>query len=520
VTRHPPGPPPPDSSVGSLLREIARAPDVSPDELDATLAPGSTIGAYQVIAPIGAGGMGQVYRARDARLGRDVAIKVLPREYADHPERRRRFEQEARAVAVVDHPNVLAIHDAGTEGGTPYIVFELLEGETLRRRLDRGPLGIRQATELAAQIARGLAAAHARGITHRDLKPDNVFLIAGSRVKVIDFGLARPDRTGDRVDGGGATAPGTVMGTVGYMSPEQVRGEVLDQRTDLFALGAILYEALSGRRAFDGGSAAHVMHAILSQEPPPLAQVAPATPPALDRIVHRCLAKDRAERYQSAHDLAFQLEGMDARAHVAAPTGRRSWLAWFALVAAVVAAGFAIAAYVDDGGDRAARPADGERSRPEPVAVEPGAPAGSVVPVGSGPGGQDRHWIQSDDYFISEEPWTQGWMWVRLAKLQQAASGASPEAKFFQLDTAREIWTAHFWVTRPAGPGELRLGMVAICFNDNQRDAVYQAPITKDAARTGNWFMGKVTDTSDAHKGWVRVADYNCAIDGVRVPAR
>ncbi len=520
MTRHGPGPAPPDSSVGSLLREIARAPDVSPDELDATLAPGSTIGSYQVIAPIGAGGMGQVYRARDARLGRDVAIKVLPREYADHPERRRRFEQEARAVAVVDHPNVLAIHDAGTEGGTPYIVFELLEGETLRRRLDRGPLGIRHATELAAQIARGLAAAHGRGITHRDLKPDNVFLIAGSRVKVIDFGLARPDRAGDRVDGAGATAPGTVMGTVGYMSPEQVRGEVLDHRTDLFALGAILYEALSGRRAFDGGSAAHVMHAILSQEPPPLAQVAPATPPALDRIVHRCLAKDRADRYQSAHDLAFQLEGVDAGAQVAAPPGRRSWLAWFALVAAVVAAGFAIAAYVDGRGDRAARPDGVERSRPEPAAVESEAPAASAVPVASGPGGQDRHWIQADDHFISEQPWTQGWMWVRLAKLQQAASAASPEAKFFQLDTAREIWTAHFWVTRPARPGELRLGMVAICFNDNQRDAVYQAPLTKDAARTGNWFMGKVTDTSDAPKGWVRVADYNCAIEGVRVPAR
>jgi Protein kinase domain len=525
--RRQPEPSDDDASVGSLMREVARAPDVSPEELDAALRPGSKVGAYEVIAPIGAGGMGQVYRARDPRLGRDVAVKVLPREFAEHPERRRRFEQEARAAAMVDHPNVVAIHDVGSEGGIPYIVFELLEGETLARRLSRGRLAIGNAIEVAAQIARGLAASHARGVTHRDLKPDNVFLTAGDRVKVIDFGLARPSQPAGRAGETGATVPGTVMGTVGYMSPEQVRGEALDHRTDLFALGAILYEAVSGRRVFDGGSAADVMHAILGLEPPPLTVVAPPTPPALDRIVRRCLAKDRGERYQSAHDLAFQLESVDA-AHpavglpaVAQSGGQRHWVTWVALAASLVATGLAIAAYVEarKGGDRGALSSE-EGVPGDPIgAIAPRAPAAPVAVEASGPGGEDRHWIQSDDYFLGERPWTGGYIQVHLAKLAQAPTGASGERKFFRLDSARDVWTATYWTTRAVRPGELALGMAAICFASNSRDGMYEAPVSKDQARTGAWFMDRVTDTSDASKGWVRVGVQKCSIDAVRVVA-
>jgi tRNA A-37 threonylcarbamoyl transferase component Bud32 len=479
----------PAASADSLLREIARAPEVSISER----ARGGRLGPYELIAPIGAGGMGEVYRARDSRLGRDVAIKILPREYADSEDRRRRFESEARAAAAVDHPNVLVVHDAGTEGGTPYIVFELLEGETLRRRLARGALPVAQAVELAAQIAHGLAAAHARGITHRDLKPDNIFVTPGDRAKILDFGLAKTART----DGVASTAPGTVLGTAGYMSPEQVRGEALDQRTDLFALGAILYEALAGRPSFDGRSAVDVMHAILNDEPPPLATV----PAPVERIVRRCLVKDRGERYQSAHDLAFQLDGLGAPV-TPAVAAKRPRLAGLAIAAAIAAPVAGVVGYLA-----------GRRGEP---ATAPRESAPISAPTAAPPA-EDRHWIQSDDYFIAEEPWDHGWMYVHLAKLRQAATATSRDAKFFQLGDAREVWTAAYWRTRPAEATDLTLGTFAICFNDNTRDGVYLPPPTKDAARTQGWFLGKLTDTSDLRKGWVRVDSYNCAVDGIRV---
>ncbi len=264
------------------------------------LSSGDRLGPYRIEAPLGAGGMGEVYRAHDTRLGRDVALKVLrERESVE------RFEREARAVAALSHPNILAIHDVGTDGGRAYVAMELLQGETLRERLTAGPLPLRKALEIGAEIARGLAAAHAAGIVHRDLKPDNVWITREGGVKILDFGLARSvvpagmaDKT--RTD---VTVPGTVLGTVAYMAPEQVRGEAAGPAADVFALGVVLYEMLSGRQPFRAATAPETMTAILREDPPPLE----AVPPAVERVVRRCLEKRPAERFQSSGDLSFAL---------------------------------------------------------------------------------------------------------------------------------------------------------------------------------------------------------------------
>jgi serine/threonine protein kinase len=276
--------------------------------------PGARLGPYEIVAPIGAGGMGEVFRARDARLGRDVAIKVLPPGVAARPDRLRRFAQEARAAAALSHPNVLAVYDVHVEGGEiPYVVSELLEGETLLETLRRGPLPPRRAIELAVQVASGLAAAHAKGIVHRDVKPANIFITADGRAKVLDFGLARIVELGDTdgestiVGDNPVTHPGTVLGTVGYMAPEQVRGDVVDARADVFALGTVCYEMVAGRRAFTGETSVEVMAAIVRTDPPEL----PAdTPQALGRVIRRCLEKLPAQRFQSATDVAFALEAI------------------------------------------------------------------------------------------------------------------------------------------------------------------------------------------------------------------
>ena len=224
------------------------------------LASGTKLGPYEIQLPLGAGGMGEVYRARDTRLGREVAIKVLPSAFSLDPERLRRFKQEAQVVAALNHPNILAIHDFGEHEGSPYIVTELLEGQTLRGSLSGGPIPSRKATNTAEQVARGLAAAHHKGIVHRDLKPENIFITRGGRVKILDFGLAKltPDKTPDAETVASQTEPGVVMGTMGYMSPEQVRGLGADHRSDLFSLGAVLYEMLSGKRAFHGETSVDV----------------------------------------------------------------------------------------------------------------------------------------------------------------------------------------------------------------------------------------------------------------------
>jgi eukaryotic-like serine/threonine-protein kinase len=273
----------------------------------------SRLGPYEIVAPLGAGGMGEVYRARDPRLGRDVAVKVLPASFSNDPDRLRRFEQEARAAGVLNHPNVMAVYDIGTVDGAPYVVSELLEGETLRARLAGGALGPRRAVDYAIQIAHGLSAAHEKGIVHRDLKPENLFVTKDGRVKILDFGLAKltqREAAGSDTDlptTPAGTEPGVVMGTLGYMSPEQVRGRSADARSDIFSFGAILYEMLSGRRAFQRDTAADTMSAILREDPPELSSMNPQLPPVLDRIVHHCLEKDPEARFHSAHDLAFQL---------------------------------------------------------------------------------------------------------------------------------------------------------------------------------------------------------------------
>src|SRR5271163_2674025 len=277
------------------------------------LTPGTKLGPYEIVSAVGAGGMGEVYRARDARLNRDVAIKVLPAAFARDPERLRRFQQEAQAIAALNHPNILAIHDFGEHEGSPYLVTEFLEGETLRDRL--GTMPLRKAIETAEQIARGLAAAHDKGIVHRDLKPENIFITHEGHVKILDFGLAKltaaePKDANETLTRASATQPGVVLGTVGYMSPEQVRGQVADQRSDLFSFGAIFYEMLSGKRAFTGDSSVEVMSAILKEEPPPLTETLRTIPPALDRIVHHCLEKNPAERFQSARDVAFNIASL------------------------------------------------------------------------------------------------------------------------------------------------------------------------------------------------------------------
>ena len=299
------------------------------------LSVGTRLGPYEVLAPIGAGGMGEVYRARDTRLGRDVALKILPAAFASDPDRVRRFEQEGRAAAALNHPNIVVIYDAGSEGGVFYVATELLEGETLRERLAGHALPARKAIDYAIQVARGLAAAHAKGITHRDLKPENLFLTKDGLVKILDFGLAKhsaikmaathPTELATQPI---ETNPGIVLGTAGYMSPEQVRGQTADARSDLFGLGVVLYEMVSGKRAFTGESGVEVMSAILRQEPPELNT---ALPPVLDRMIRRCLEKKPEERFQSALDLAFALESISGTTssgtqQIPRPQRRYAWM--------------------------------------------------------------------------------------------------------------------------------------------------------------------------------------------------
>jgi serine/threonine protein kinase/Tol biopolymer transport system component len=349
------------------------------------LTPGTRLGSYEIVEPIGAGGMGEVYRASDPKLGRQVAIKVLPAHLASDAAALARFEREARAVAALSHPNILGIYDFGTEGGVAFAVMELLEGETLRARLTGTPgqsapqaggarptsqaqqavpagqastarrrpvaLPVRKAVEFATQVAQGLAAAHEKGIVHRDLKPENVFITADGRIKILDFGLAvvRPIgfTTETRLEEPAHTQPGTILGTVGYMSPEQVRAEPTDQRSDIFSFGVMLYEMLAGQPAFHRDSAVGTMSAILNEDVP---EIAPdAVPPALDRIVRRCLEKNAAERFQSARDLAFALQTLSGIAsgppsgiqQTAAPSRIRPWRRPHAVIMtlAAVAAG-------------------------------------------------------------------------------------------------------------------------------------------------------------------------------------
>ena len=325
-----------------------------------TMAPGTRLGPYEIIAPLGAGGMGKVYRARDTRLGREVAVKVLPSDFSADVARLHRFEQEACAAGALNHPNILSIYDTGAHDGSPYVVSELLEGQTLRQRLSGTTLPTRKAIDYALQIAHGLAAAHEKGIVHRDLKPENLFITNDGWVKILDFGLAKlTGADGDqsqtniptrRVD----TDPGKVMGTAGYMSPEQVKGRLVDHRSDIFSFGAILYEMLSGRRAFHGESAAETMSAILKEDPADLSDTNQNVSPVLERLVNLCLEKNPEERFHSARDLAFALEALSGSSATSAQTvampafatewfKRRELIAWAVAGIAILAALAALA---------------------------------------------------------------------------------------------------------------------------------------------------------------------------------
>src|SRR5712691_11425409 len=291
-----------------------------------TITAGTKLGRYEIRSKIGEGGMGEVYLALDTQLGRDVAVKVLPSTYSHDTDRLHRFEQEACAAGALNHPNILIVHDVGTHDGSPYVVSELLEGETLRERMGGTAQPQRKAIDYALQVAHGLAAAHEKGIVHRDLKPDNIFITKDGRVKILDFGIAKltqadatrsqTDIPTRRVD----TGPGVVMGTIGYMSPEQVRGQAVDHRSDIFSFGAILYEMLSGRRAFHGESAADTMSAILKEDPPDLSDTNQNISPALERLVNHCLEKNPEARFHSARDLAFALEAISGSAVMSGST--------------------------------------------------------------------------------------------------------------------------------------------------------------------------------------------------------
>jgi Tol biopolymer transport system component len=318
-----------------------------------TLASGTRLGPYEIQSSLGAGGMGEVYRARDTRLGRDVALKILPESFARDTDRLHRFEQEARAVAALNHPNILAIFDTGQNNGSPFLVSELLEGETLRTVLDRGAMPQRKTIDYGVQIAQGLAAAHEKGIVHRDLKPENIFVTKDARIKILDFGLAK---LAQKASAAGAddgvtltsshTAAGVVMGTASYMAPEQVRGEAADPRTDIFAFGAVLYEMLSGKRAFRRDTPAETMTAVLKEDPPELPDPEHRISPALDRIVRRCLEKNAEQRFQSAKDLSFALSALSGTdsspaTRIVATRLNRPVLLWSSVALAILVTGAA-----------------------------------------------------------------------------------------------------------------------------------------------------------------------------------
>jgi eukaryotic-like serine/threonine-protein kinase len=409
------------------------------------IAPSIRLGPYEIASRIGAGGMGEVWRARDTRIGRDVAIKILPPEFASSADRLHRFEQEARAAGGLNHPNLVTIHDLGTESGVPYIVMELLEGETLRERIgtDGTPrIPVRKAIDLSVQIANGLAAAHERGIVHRDLKPENIFVTPDGRVKILDFGLAKLTAVESLSDDSRTqqrdTSPGAVLGTVGYMSPEQVRGQDVDHRTDVFAFGAILYEMLSGRRAFRRDSSVETMNAILNDDPPEMSSFASHSVPAVSRIVLRCLEKSRGERFQSARDLAFALDavsGSTSQSVVPAPpavaqpaSGWRTASMVIALIAAVAIA----AAYVLG----RASPVPSPSPKFTQLTFATGRETQPVI----SPNGENVAFVRDGDIFLQRTDARNAINLTRTADVQERAPAFSPDGRHIAFSTESGIF--------------------------------------------------------------------------------
>src|SRR5215470_1407967 len=323
------------------------------------LASGTKLGPYEILSPLGAGGMGEVYRARDTRLDRIVAIKVLPAHLSSDPARRQRFEREARAVASLNHPHICVLHDIGSQSGVDFLVLEYLEGETLAHRLERGPMPTQELLKIATEVTDALDKAHRQGVIHRDLKPGNIMLVK-SGAKLLDFGLAKPvtaPASATLTDMATAskplTAEGTIIGTFQYMAPEQLEGKEADARSDIFSFGAVLYEMATGKKAFEGKTTASVIAAVLASQPKPISALQPMTPPALEHLVKTCLAKDPDDRFQSAHDLKLQLEWIaegGSQAGVPAPVvarrKSRDKIAWVLAGLFLVAAIVGVAAYL------------------------------------------------------------------------------------------------------------------------------------------------------------------------------
>src|SRR5499433_488279 len=323
-----------------------------------TLTSGTMLGPYEITAPLGAGGMGEVYRARDTRLDRIVAIKILPKEMSAVPMRKQRFEREAKTISSLNHPNICTLHDIGSQDGVDYLVMECVEGETLAKRLEKGPLPFEQVLKYGAQVADALDKAHRAGIVHRDLKPANIMLTA-TGAKLLDFGLAKPAAplvngatlTVAAAQTSPVTQEGMVVGTFQYMSPEQVEGKEVDGRSDIFSLGAVLYEAVTGKRAFEGKSQLSVASAILEKEPTPISSMKPLTPPGLEHAVKKCLAKDPEERWQSASDLKSELNWIvETASQAGVPASvvigrkKQQGVAWAVAVTLIAVTLFAVAA--------------------------------------------------------------------------------------------------------------------------------------------------------------------------------
>jgi Tol biopolymer transport system component len=400
------------------------------------LSAGSRLGPYEILAPIGAGGMGEVYRAKDPRLGREVAIKVLPLSFSQDADRLRRFEQEAKAAGVLNHPNITAVYDIGSHEGAPYVVQELLEGETLRAELASGAFAPRKAIECAREIAEGLAAAHEKGIVHRDLKPENLFVTRGGRIKILDFGLAKltespSGRQATNLPTSTPTEPGVVMGTLGYMSPEQVKGKPADARSDIFAFGAVLYEMLSGKRAFHGDSAGETMASILKEDPPELSVTNQSISPGLERLVRHCLEKNPERRFQNSSDIAFALQSLSEGSGSVVPgaptlSGRRvpRGLLWG--IAGLLAGAIAATLTIGHGSPRT--------SPGRPIRFEVAAPQNQRV-VGTVALAQDGSRLA----FIAREPGGATMLWIRAlgdpkAEVLRGTEGAelpfwSPDGK-------------------------------------------------------------------------------------------
>ncbi|MBI4892000.1 MAG: serine/threonine-protein kinase, partial [Acidobacteria bacterium] len=433
------------------------------------LKPGERIGAFEIVELIGKGGMGEVYRARDPRLRRDVALKVLPAAVAGDRNRLRRFEQEARAASVLNHPNILTVFDVGTHEGISYLVSELLEGETLQARLAAGPIPLKKALAYAQQVASGLAAAHQKGIVHRDLKPANLFLTSDGRIKILDFGLAKltQPEDGEREATLTETTPGMVLGTAGYMSPEQAMGVTADARSDIFSFGVILYELLTGQRAFRGQTAAEMLTAVLREDPPEVSKLNPQLAPGVSRVVRHCLEKRPEDRFESARDLAFALEAVsDAEPHAnpkseAAPQGGKHWwrgrLRW-ALAAIAAAALLAV-------GVTAVSLWRQRQTRAGPITFEISPPLGQRIQAGKlSPDGK------------------------RLAMILSAPDG-----------TKSGLWT------RPIESLDSRLvpgtdGIESFCWSSDGRSIVY---IHQGRMETVDLSTGTVRVVCDSAIGWV-----------------